>query len=416
MIYILRKSFLLLFFMAMSMVVHAQEKPFEVATPESVRMSSDSLQAMNTHFHNLVDQRQLAGIQTAILRNGKLVHFDSYGYANLEEKKIVDAQSIFRIFSMTKPIVSVALMQLYEQGKFKLEDPLYKYLPAFKEMQIYTDSTLIPAQNPIRIIDLLRHTSGFSYGRTPHAELNQIYAEANLYSSQNNKEFVAKLSKLPLSFEPGTDWQYGLSTNICGHLVEVFSGKSLKNYVKDHIFTPLDMNNTYFQLPKEQIEHFTVGYRWQAETGLFISENQRNNRYTQEVSLYNGGGGLVSTTMDYLKFCQMLLQEGTFNKHTILQKETVQLMLKDHLQEVRKYQERFRLPLGEYGFGLGFAIRGTSETELDNIFGWGGAVGTYFKIDTDHNLAYVMMIQLSPYRQLGLRQLFQQYVRSAILK
>ncbi|WP_298519467.1 serine hydrolase [uncultured Kordia sp.] len=412
----LRIILLLLFFAVMSMVVHAQEKPFEVAKPESVKMSSDSLQKMNAHFHNLVDQRQLAGIQTAIVRNGKLIHFDSYGYANLEEKKILNKQSIFRIFSMTKPIVSVALMQLYEQGKFKLEDPLHKYLPAFKEMQVYTDSTLILAKNPIRIIDLLRHTSGFSYGRTQHAKLNQIYAEANLYSSQNNKEFVAKLSKLPLSFEPGTDWQYGLSTNICGHLVEVLSGKSLKTYLKDHIFTPLGMNNTYFQLPKEKIEHFTVGYRWQAETGLFVSESQRNNSYTQEVSLYNGGGGLVSTTIDYLKFCQMLLQEGTFNAHVILQKETVKLILKDHLQEVRQHQERFRLPLGEYGFGFGFAIRGTSETELDNIFGWGGAVGTYFKIDTDHNIAYVMMIQLSPYRHLGLRHLFQQYVKSATLK
>jgi len=411
----IRITLVSLFLYSLPFVVLAQEKPFETTTPSSVGMSVDSLQRMNAYFHNLVDQQQLAGIQTAVLRKGKLVHFDSYGYANREENIKLDQQSIFRIFSMTKPIVSVALMQLYEQGKFKLNDPLHAYLPEFKDMQIYTDSGLIPAKNPIRIIDLLRHTSGLSYGRTQHEALNQLYAEANLYTSKNNKEFAQKVSKLPLSFEPGTDWQYGVSTNICGYLVEVLSGKSLDVYLKEHILQPLGMNDTHFQLPKEKIPHFTVGYRWQDEAGLYVSESQRDNRYTRNITLYNGGGGLVSTTFDYLKFCQMILNKGTFNAHRILKEETVALMLKDHLQEVRQYQERFRLPLGEYGFGLGFAIRGSSANELENVFGWGGAVGTYFKIDTDHDMAYVMMIQLSPYRHLGLRQLFQNFVTAAIM-
>ena len=153
---------------------HAQKNPFKVAIPESVGISKDSLQNMNAYFHNLVDQKQLAGIQTAILRKGKLVHFDSYGYANKEDNTKLDEQSIFRIFSMTKPIVSVALMQLHEQGKFQLDDPLHKYLPEFTSMKIYTDSILIPAENHIRIIDLLRHTSGLSYGRTQYSGLNQI--------------------------------------------------------------------------------------------------------------------------------------------------------------------------------------------------------------------------------------------------
>jgi CubicO group peptidase (beta-lactamase class C family) len=396
--------------------LQAQEVRFEKAMAASVGMSSDSLQAMNAYFHNLVDTKQLAGIQTAILRNEKLIHYDSYGFANIEENIGLDKRSIFRIFSMTKPIVSVALMQLYEQGKFQLNDPLHKYIPEFKNMQIYTDSGLIPAKKSIRIIDLLRHTSGLSYGRTQNEALNQLYAEANLYGSQNNKEYVQKVSKLPLSFEPGTDWQYGVSTNICGYLVEVFSGKSLEVYLKEHILKPLSMNSTYFQLPKEKIPNFTVGYRWEEGRGLYVSEAQRENSYTQNVTLFNGGGGLVSTAFDYLRFCQMILNKGIFNNNRILKEETVALMLKDHLQEVRQYQERFRLPLGEYGFGLGFAIRGTRANELENVFGWGGAVGTYFKIDTDHNMAYIMMIQLSPYRHLGLRQLFQNFVASAIIE
>ena len=399
---------------ATSIVLSAQENSFAFVQPELVGLSSDSLNNMNAHFHSLVDEKQLAGIQTAVIRKGKLVHFDSYGHSNIEEEKPLDEQSIFRIFSMTKPIVSVALMKLYEEGKFKLEDPLYKHLPEFKEMKVYSDSVLIEAKNPIKIIDLLRHTSGFSYGRGHDTQLNQMYAEANLNASKTNKEFVHKLSKLPLLFEPGTDWQYGLSTNICGYLIEVLSGKTLDTFLSEHIFIPLEMNDTHFQLPKEKAERFTVGYGWQEEVGLTIVEEQWENRYIDKVTLFNGGGGLVSSTFDYLKFCQMILNKGEANGHQILKEETIELMLKNHLKEVGSFQERFRLPYGELGFGLGFAIRGNNENELEKVYGWGGAVGTYFKINTENDMAYVMMIQLSPYRQLGLRQLFQYYVESSI--
>ena len=355
-----RKMKLAFLFCFITFLIHAQEKSFNLIQPDLKDMSSEALNNMNTHFHRMVDEKQLAGIQTAVIRKGELVHFNSYGYANIEEQKLLDEHSVFRIFSMTKPIVSVALMQLYEEGKFKLEDPLYTYIPEFKEMYIYTDSVLIEAKNPIRIIDLLRHTSGFSYGRGRNADLNQLYADADLYTSKDNEEFVKKLSKIPLTFEPGTNWQYGLSTNICGYLIEVLSGKSLETYLNEHIFIPLEMSDTHFQLPKEKIERFTVGYGWQEETGLTISKPQRENRYVNEVTLFNGGGGLVSTTFDYLKFCQMILNKGKANGHEILKEETIELLLKDHLEEVRNYQERFRLPYGEYGFGLGFAIRGLS--------------------------------------------------------
>ena len=411
-----RKAMFLILTCATSIVLNAQVHSFDLVQPELVGLSSDSLNNMNDHFHNLVDEKRLAGIQTAVIRKGKLVHFDSYGHSNIEEDRLLNEQSIFRIFSMTKPIVSVALMQLYEEGKFKLEDPLYKYIPEFKEMKIYHDSVLIEAKIPIKIIDLLRHTSGFSYGRGHEAALNQMYADANLNASLTNKEFVHKLSTLPLLFEPGTDWQYGLSTNICGYLIELLSGKSLDIYLREHVFIPLNMNDTYFQLTKENAERFTVGYGWHEENGLSKVEEQRENRYVDEVTLFNGGGGLVSTTFDYLKFCQMILNKGEANGHQILKEETIELILKDHLQEVRNYQERFRLPYGEYGFGLGFAIRGNNENELEKVYGWGGAVGTYFKINMENDMAYVMMIQLSPYRQLGLRQLFQTYVESSIIE
>ena len=406
---------LLVFNGLISSLIFAQKTPLNIIGPESVGLSSDSLNKMNTYFHNLVDNNELAGIQTAIMRKGKLAHYDSYGYANKEEGKLLDEHSIFRIFSMTKPIVSVALMQMYEKGYFKLEDPLYRYLPEFKEMYIYSDTRLVKAQNPIRIIDLLTHTSGFIYGRGPQSELNQLYADADIHASKTNKELVLKLSKLPLLFEPGTDWQYGFSTNICGYLVEVLSGMSLDVYLRDHIFTPLSMHDTHFRLPEEKIDRFTVGYGWQDDSGLTIQEHQRDNRFINEVTQFNGGGGLVSTTHDYLNFCQMILNKGTFNNHQLLEEQTVDLIVNDHVQQARSKQGRLRLPFGEYGFGLGFAIRGNEELGLEKVYGWGGAVGTYFKIDTEKELIYILMIQLSPYRHLGLRQLFQNYVESAIV-
>lgn len=388
----------------------------QLANPEAQGLSPDSLQRMVDHFHQIVDSGQLAGIQTAIMQNDQLVHFDTYGFANLEEQIPLTDSSIFRIFSMTKPIVSVALMQLYDQGKFKLEDPLHQYIPEFKKAQAFENGGMRPANNPIRIVDLLTHTSGLSYGRGVDTTLNRYYQEARLWASENNKEFTRKASLLPLQFDPGTDWQYGISVGIVGRLIEVLSGQDLDVYLQEQLFEPLGMKDTHFQVPPEKVERFTVGYRWSEEDGLYIDQDQRENRYTREVSLFNGGGGLVSTTRDYLKFCQLLLNKGTFNNQEIIKPATVQLMLRDHLTEVKTKQERLRLPPGEFGFGLGFAIRGSDYQTLEPVFGWGGAVGTYFKVDLEHDLCYVMMVQVSPYRQLGLRQLIQDYVDAAIME
>lgn len=389
----------------------------ELSNPDNAGLSNDSLKKMNASFHKLVDDNQLAGIQTAIIREGKLIHFDSYGYADIGGKAPLSDQSIFRIFSMTKPIVSVALMQLYEQGKFKLEDPLHQFIPEFRETFIFKDSGLVRSRRPIRIIDLLRHTSGYNYGNTRNTSLNRHYARANLYSSVNNEEFVKRLSKVPLQFEPGTNWQYGLSTNICGYLIEVLTGQSLQDYLNNFVLKPLKMMDTHFQLPKHKISRFTSGYRWDRNSGLHESESAENNRYVDEVTVFNGGGGLVSTTFDYLTFCQMLLNKGVLDGKRILKESTIDLMFSDHLEEVRKHQtERIRLPLGEASFGLGFAIRGENIDSLEGVFGWGGAAGTYFKVDMEHKLAYVMMIQIIPYRHLGLRRKIQQFIDSAIIE
>lgn len=390
---------------------------FPKAAPESVGLSTERLQELNSELHKIVDNGQLAGIQTAILRKGKLAHFDSYGFADIENKIALEENSIFRIFSMTKPIVSVALMKLYEEGRFQLDDPLYKYIPEFKYMQVYTqENGLQHAKTQIKIIDLLRHTSGLGYGRGDSDFINDLYFKAALTNSTDLQEFIKKLSELPLYFEPGTDWGYGHSTDVCGYLIEVLSGKPLDEFLNECIFEPLQMKDTHFELPKEKIARFTVGYRPGENGTLAIAERPSESIFSREVTLFRGGGGLVSTTADYLLFCQMLLNKGKLKDAVVLKPETIELMTKDHLEEVRKYQpKRLRLAPNTSGFGLGFAVEAYESNQDRGVYGWGGAVGTYFRIDPKNDLAYVMMIQLSPYRQLGLRERFQMLVNKVVI-
>jgi len=383
---------------------------------ENLGISKDSLNKMNKYFHSLVDKDSLAGIQTAVMKNGELIHFDSYGYADIENREKIDEKSIFRIFSMTKPIVSVALMQLYEEGKFNLSDPVHKFIPEFRMMNKYEDDSLVKVHEPIKIIHLLTHTSGFSHGRVSNQFLKKNYQEAQLFQAKNNKELANKLSRIPLQFEPGTDWQYGLSTALCGYLVEVLSGTTLDKYLEEHIFKPLEMKDTFFELPKGKMKHLTVGYKWSKERGVFISDVPEDSRYSKKVTLFHGGGGLLSTTLDYLKFCKMMRDKGVYNGRKVLEKSTVALIFTNHIEQATKIQSKLRLPPGEGGFGLGFAIRKNNTGELENVYGWGGLAGTFFKINMDLDLIYVLMVQLYPHGHLNLRKKFQNYVESSVIK
>jgi len=398
-------------------IILVAQTNFPSVLAETVGISEEYLTEMDTEMHQFVDSGRLAGIQTAIMRKGKLVHFDTYGFSDIENEKLLQENSLFRIFSMTKPIVSVALLQLYEKGMFNLGDPISKFIPAFENMMIHEEEEgLVPARNLIKIIDLLRHTSGLGYGRGENAHINNLYREANLGHSRDLKEFIGKISRLPLYFEPGTNWQYSHSVEVCGYLVEVLSGMPLDEYLTKCILNPLKMNDTHFQIPESKIERFTVGYRADEEGNLFVSESASDNRYTREVTFFNGGGGLVSTTPDYLRFCQMLLNNGKLEGERILKPETIALMTKDHLKDVRRHQEEMlRLLPQETGFGLGFSIASYEPNGDRGVYGWGGAVGTYFRIDPKNDLIYIMMIQLSPYRQLQLREKFKTYVNKSII-
>ncbi|WP_394749362.1 serine hydrolase domain-containing protein [Spongiimicrobium salis] len=386
----------------------------KIESPASVGISAKCLQLVQDSLRTYVDNGNLAGIQTALIKDQKLIYFDNYGYASLAHQRKVDEHSLFRIFSMTKPIVSVALMQLYEAGKFDLNDPLSKFLPEFKQMQVYNaQGKLVPSKRPIRIIDLLRHSSGVGYGNSQNQALNRLYQKANPRSASSLKEMINILSTLPLAFEPGTNWEYGYSTDICGYLIEVLSGMRLDEYLQKNIFGPLAMNSTFFRVPKARLDDFTVGYGY--ENGqLVVVDDPLKSRFTREITILSGGGGLVSTTLDYINFCKMLLNKGSFNGKQLIAPETLSLMTKDHTRPILEYRKQLGFIPGETGFGLGFSIRSRKKDDDRGIYGWGGAVGTYFRIDPEKGAAYIMMIQRAPYRDLGLRNVFQNLIQNAL--
>ena len=392
-----------------------------VENPELYGVSKSRLKTLNYVLHKFVDEKKISGIQTAIFRKGALVHFDTYGYSDIETKKPLKTNSIFRLASMTKPIVSVALMTLYEEGKFHLDDPLEKYIPWFKNPIIMDSSgELYPAKNKIRIIDLLRHTSGIG-SDSGIGYINSLYRNINRKEQPNNETLVKKISELPLYFEPGKKWKYGLSTTVCGYLIEVLSKKSLDEFLKERIFTPLGMKDTFFEVKSNKYDRFVTSYTIDENQVLKVLDHPSNSFWTKKVTLFRGGGGLVSTTKDYLIFSQMLLNNGKYNNTRLLGRKTIELMTSDHTISTPNFNGKGLLSIPNFGkgFGLGFSVvTNPAETKMLNsqgTFGWGGAFGTYFQIDPKEQLIYIMMIQRRPYNELKLREYFQNLVYQSLI-
>lgn len=391
------------------------------ASPESVGMSSERLKMMEQKMHEYVDKGQLAGVQTAIMRKGKLIQFDTYGYADIDSKKALEENSLFRIYSMSKPIVSVGLMMLYEEGKFQLSDPLYKYMPEFKDMQVHTEGqNTEPTKQPIRVIDVLRHTTGFGYGWGPGNYVDSLYKAANRGGIKNTKEFAKVVSELPLYHQPGTGWRYSVSTDIAGCLLEVISGQPLDQFLAERILKPLDMKDTHFEVPDAKDSRFITNYTHEKDGTLKVIDHPSMSKYTKTVTMFSGGGGLVSTSRDYLRFSQMLLNEGQLNGVRIISPKTLELMVGNHTKETPHAGGPIVLPGKGTSFGLGFAVTNDlAATEIlgsEGAFGWGGAAGTFFRVDPKEDLIYLLMIQVMPYNHLQAREKFQTMVYQAIME
>ena len=398
------QSFLLLLFSLFSFYVSAQ-LDFGKSDLESVGFSSTKLSVLDSIMHDYVDNNDFSAIQTAIVKNGKIIHYDSYGYSEIATKKNLREDDIFRIASMTKPIVSVALMKLYEEGHFKLNDPVYKFIPEFKNFTVKKRKKQKPIKNDIKIIDLLRHSAGFGF-KGPDGYKKSI--------EMSSEQFVKESIKTPLLYEPGTQWRYSYSTDVCGYLVEVISGMSLDVYLKTQIFDPLKMKDTFFELPKEKMDRFTTLYNKNKKGSLNAYDSPSESPFTKNITLFSGAGGLLSTTYDYLIFCQMLLNGGTFNGERIIKASTINLMLEDHAEGL-KYK---KLLFGKKrGFGLGFDIVKQDNTKFGSkgTFGWGGMFGTYFRIDPVEDMIYIYMTQSFETYKLKLAAKFRELVYDSLL-
>ena len=405
MIHNILKSWLLLItsiFLLSSLSV-AGDTPLPKTTPESVGLSSERLKRIDTVFETGISKKQIPGAVIAIARHGKLVFFKAYGMQNDSTGTPMRTDSIFRIYSMTKPLVSVGAMTLHEEGKLYLSEPVGKYLPDLMDMTVAKTNRdpetgidmveIIAAEQSIKIHDLLRHTSGFTYGFFGNSPARQKLKESGIGSLNamdiSLKDFVARLAKLPLAYQPGKHWEYGRSVEVLGRLMEVVSGKNLDAFMVTSIFEPLDMVDTGFWVPKEDWSRIAEPFRNSGEPKLID--------VTQHPKLLSGGHGLVSTVGDYLRFCQMMLNGGVLDGTRILGSKTVQYITANHLGTGISRAGPYYLPGPGYGFGLGFGVRENNGISawpgsVGEYF-WGGYAGTYFWIDPKEDLIVVSMTQ-----------------------
>jgi CubicO group peptidase (beta-lactamase class C family) len=390
----------------------AQELP--AAKPESVGLSSERLDRIGTAVQHAISDKRIAGAVTMVVRRGRVAWFRPQGMMDREAAKPMQPDTMFRICSMTKPITSAAVMMLYEEGYFLLEDPISKYLPEFKNPKVLVkpasgEPYSIPAGRQITIRDLLRHTSGLTYHW--NEELGPMYEAANvahglLPYDGTIEESVKRLAGLPLLFSPGDRWEYSLGVDVLGRLVEVVSGKPLDEFFRTRIFVPLGMKDTDFFPPKNKLERLASAYTYYAEKGLnhFPDAPIREGSFVYSADypyrgpgkLFAGGAGLISTAADYARFCQMMLDGGKVGNMHLLSRKSVELMTQDQLGKISSDQ----------GFGLGFGVDGVRAplTELGSPgeFGWGGFFYTAFSIDPKEQLIVIFMAQLHPTGDLSL--------------
>ncbi|MCH8332963.1 beta-lactamase family protein [Candidatus Sumerlaeota bacterium] len=401
---------------------------YETASPESVGMSSERLERLTALMQGYIDKNLLAGTVTLIARKGKVVHFEAQGYRYREGDEPMTKDSIFTIMSMTKPIVSVALMMLYEEGNFLLDDPISKWLPGYADKQVRIteedaesgeDVThLVPADRPVTVRHILTHTSGLSTrDRSRAARPAPSTSPANRPQSGQRppRELIAVIegaAEIPLAFQPGEQWRYGSSTDYVAALVEKISGMNLDEYLKEKIFGPLGMPDTHYNIPQSKIGRVAAVY---SPSGPNREIELRREPTIRETSYFGGVAGLKSTAVDYYRFHQMMLNGGELDGVRILSPKTVDLMITNHIGDLNVY---IRGP--GYGFGLGYSVLRdpgkTVEPLSPGTFSWGGAYGTIFWVDPIEDMIGVFMTQISSYGHLSVRQQFGVLATQAIIE
>jgi CubicO group peptidase (beta-lactamase class C family) len=374
------------------------------AAPEKAGFSAAGLAALDARMKEAVDKKEVAGIITLLVRHGQVAAFNHHGVQALETGTPMNPNSLFRIYSMTKPITGVALMQLYEKGLWKLDDPITKFVPELAGLKVLKmvdgKPTTVNLNRPATMRELMTHTAGFGYGLSAGNPVDDAFRAQNPLGKANLKEMIDTVAALPLLAQPGERWSYSIAVDIQGLIVERMSGEKFGEYLDKHILRPLAMTETRFFLKDEHRSRFAEVYQWNREGGkLEIVPEQPGRGYFDDNHVESGGGGLVSTTHDYARFCQMLLNRGELDGKRILKPESVDLMAQNHIGSLRLYSDGTRpnSGLAGTGFGLDFAVvydpAAANSKQGAGTYYWSGIAGTWFWIDPKNDLFFIGMIQ-----------------------
>ena len=393
------------------------------ASPESAGMSKAALDRVEDHLkRRYIDAGRFPGTQLVVYRRGKVVHSAVQGFADLERKVPVKDDTIFRIYSMTKPITSVAFMMLFEEGRVALDEPVVKYIPEWKNLGVFVAGTAPnfltrPLSRPMLIVDLLRHTSGLTYGFQQRSNVDAAYREAKIGEVEKAgtlQTMIEGLAKIPLEFSPGDAWNYSVATDVIGYLIGKISGQPFEQFVKERILKPLGMNDTDFHVPAEKAHRLAACYSAQGGTafhatdrkdGLTLQDDPATSSFLSPPSFISGGGGMVSTAADYLIFCRALLNGGQLGDVRLIGPKTLALMTSNHLPGGLDLPGMSRSLFSEatyngIGFGLGFAVTMDPAKTLipgsSGEYNWGGAATTSFWIDPAEELITIFMTQVLP--------------------
>jgi len=407
-------------------------RPLPNAAPEDLGFDPTRLRRIDEHLtERYVKPGKIAGALCVVGRRGQIAHASPLGSMDLERGKTMQEDTIFRIYSMTKPITSIALMQLFERGAFQLDDPVHRFIPDWRELRVYETGNhprflTRAVERPMQVRDLLTHMSGLTYGFMERTNVDAAYRKLEIGERENGatlEQMIEKLAGLPLEFSPGTAWNYSVSTDVLGHLVQVISGQRFDDYLRDHITGPLGMVDTGFHVPDSEQSRFAANYARTRSKRMILEDDPERSRYCRPATFLSGGGGLVSTAADYARFCQMLVAGGSLDGATILSRKTLELMTRNHLPDGCDLTEWSVGAFSEtaydgVGFGLGFAsvldpVKAGSNGSIGEFF-WGGAASTVFWIDPVEELFVVFLTQLMPSGTFNFRGQLRQIVYGAL--
>jgi len=367
--------------------------------------SLDSLNQAQDTMKAYVDEGELPCVAALVMKDGEVIHQFAYGMAHVEEERILTESSIFRIYSMSKPVAAAALMTLFDEGKFQLDDPVAKYIPAFRDTKVYVDGEYVEQQELFTIRQLLTHTAGFTYGWDQDAHVDSLYRAMRSngnWTIETLEDMINVVATIPLKHQPGTTYEYSISIDVAGYLVEVLSGMTFDQFLRARLFEPLGMDDTGFEVPEEDFERLAMIYTKNRNSGELTPVPNMTKGVKQKVTLFSGGGGLVSTLSDYSKFGQMLLNGGELNGVRILQESTVKLIMSDQMPEAVDY---------EGGYGLG----GYVNLE-DGSYGWSGAASTDFVAIPSGNMVILSFTQYIPFMGVPFADQYKKLVRNALLE